>query len=123
MKHPRAKQDRYLNRELSWPQLNRRVVEEAVNKANPLLERLKFLAIFESNLDEFYMVRVSGLIEQFESRMIELTPDGLTANEQLQEISKGAEPQRQKAGKLLHETLLPELAEQGVRIFAYDELE
>lgn len=113
---------RYLNRELSWLQFNRRVLEEAASDANPLLERLKFLAIFESNLDEFYMVRVSGLIEQFESGVLEQSPDGLTPNEQLQIISKNAFPLRQRAGKLFEETIRPALARHGVVIRTYSEL-
>ncbi len=117
LSHPR-----YLNRELSWLQFNRRVLEEAASEANPLLERLKFLAIFESNLDEFYMVRVSGLIEQFESGVIEESPDGLTPNEQLKVIGKSAFPLRQRAGKLFEETLRPALARNGITIRRLEEL-
>jgi polyphosphate kinase len=111
-----------LNRELSWLQFNRRVLEEAVNPANPLLERLKFLAIFESNLDEFYMVRVSGLIEQFESGVLEPSPDGLSPSEQLQAISGSAEPLRQRASQVLRESLVPELEGAGIHLRPYAEL-
>jgi len=113
---------RYINRELSWLLFNRRVLEEAINEHNPLLERLKFLAIFESNLDEFYMVRVSGLIEQFESGILEQSPDGLTPNEQLGMISRMAQPLRQRASDVFEKTLRPQLAKSGIVIRHYAEL-
>ncbi|MEQ1932255.1 MAG: hypothetical protein ABL962_00045 [Fimbriimonadaceae bacterium] len=87
----------YLNRELSWLEFNRRVLWEAQDPQNPLLERAKFLGIFESNLDEFYMVRVSGLIEQFESGILENSPDGLSPADQLDAIASVAAPMRQEA--------------------------
>ncbi len=118
----RLAQDRYLNRELSWLRFNERVLEEAVVPSNPLLERLKFLAIFESNLDEFYMVRVSGLIEQFESHVLETSPDGLTPNDQLLQISQTAEPLRRRAAQVLHLMLLPELERHGVQVRSYANL-
>ncbi len=113
---------RFLNRELSWLQFNRRVLEEAANPANPLLERLKFLAIFESNLDEFYMVRVSGIIEQFEGGELATTPDGLTPNGQLDLIARTALPQRQRAGRVLAEELVPLLEASGIYLRRYADL-
>lgn len=114
--------ERYLNREYSWLQFNKRVLEEAANRHNPLLERLKFLAIFESNLDEFYMVRVSGLIEQFESGVLETSPDGLTPNDQLEMISQTAFPLRVRAGEVFDKQLDPELRKHGVYVRKYEEL-
>jgi len=119
---PEVKPSRYINRELSWLKFNRRVLEEAVNEQNPLLERLKFLAIFESNLDEFYMVRVSGLIEQFESGILEQSPDGLTPNEQLSIISRAAQPLRQRAGEVFEKTLRPQLEKAGIVVRHYADL-
>ncbi len=103
-------------------QFNQRVLEEASNDSNPLLERLKFLAIFESNLDEFYMVRVSGLIEQFESGILEQSPDGLSPNEQLGIISKAAQPLRQQASTVYEKLLRPALAKSGIVIRQMAEL-
>lgn len=115
-------QKRYLNRELSWLQFNKRVLEEAACPTNPLLERLKFLAIFEANLDEFYMVRVSGLIEMFDSGILETSPDGLTPTEQLSIIAKSALPQRRRAGQVWDEVLRPQLERTGVFIRSYTDL-
>lgn len=115
-------QPRYLNRELSWLKFNERVLEEAASEQNPLFERLRFLAIFESNLDEFYMVRVSGLIEQFESGVMEASPDGLTPNEQLKRISEAAFPLRHRASELFTNVLSPKLAKAGVPIRRLSEL-
>lgn len=122
MKGAEVGEPRYINRELSWLKFNRRVLEEAVNEQNPLLERLKFLAIFESNLDEFYMVRVSGLIEQFESGILEQSPDGLTPNEQLAIISRAAQPLRQRASQVFEKTLRPQLEKAGIVLRHYDDL-
>src|SRR5512135_188748 len=75
--------DPYLNRELSWLEFNARVLHEAADERNPLLERVKFLAIFAGNLDEFFQVRVAGLRQQVEAGKAARSPDGRTAGEQL----------------------------------------
>ena len=82
----------YVNRELAWLAFNERVLDQAKDASWPLLERLKFLAIFGSNLDEFFMIRVSGLHEQLESRALSTAPDGLTAVEQLTRIRSTVSP-------------------------------
>ncbi len=82
----------YFNRELSWLEFNRRVLHEALNSRTPLLERLKFAAIFSSNLDEFFMVRVSGLKEQVAAQVSELTPDERTPEQQLDQVSQLLRP-------------------------------
>jgi polyphosphate kinase len=121
-KTPEQPNSRYINRELSWLAFNERVLAEAENAANPLLERLKFLAIFESNLDEFYMVRVSGLIEQFDAGVLTTTVDGLSPNEQLEQISKRVGPLRTKACRLFSEELEPALHRNAIHVRKYAEL-
>lgn len=113
---------RYFNRELSWLEFNHRVLAESQNPANPLFERLRFLAIFESNLDEFYMVRVSGLVEQDEAGITEPSPDGLTPREQLAKIGAKAYELRVEADRIWREELAPKLKGEGVEVLPWDSL-
>jgi polyphosphate kinase len=110
------------NRELSWVEFNRRVLEEAFDQRHPLLERLKFLGIFSSNLDEFFMVRVSGLQEALEAGFTETSPDGMTPSEQLKEISKHLRPLIDMQTRCLEDQILPALEAEGVLIRHYREL-
>jgi polyphosphate kinase len=111
-----------INRELSWLEFNRRVLEEALDQRHPLLERLKFLAIFSSNLDEFFMIRVSGLQEALEADINDTSPDGMSAADQLREISTRLRPMLETQMRCLKTDLLPALAAKGITIRSYREL-
>ncbi|HEY3204681.1 MAG TPA: polyphosphate kinase 1 [Thermoanaerobaculia bacterium] len=113
----------YFNREISWLAFNRRVLEEVLDSSWPLLERIKFLAIFHSNLDEFFMIRVSGLHEQLEAAVTERSADGLSAPEQLRLIRQIVCNDQNRAVKALQEDLLPKLADSGVRLMEWDEID
>ncbi|PYK07883.1 MAG: hypothetical protein DME65_15445, partial [Verrucomicrobia bacterium] len=112
----RSQQHLLINRELSWLQFNRRVLEEALDHRHPLLERLKFLAIFSSNLDEFFMIRVSGLQEALHAGVAETSPDGMTHAEQLAAISAQLRPMLKEQMRCLGDDVLPKLAEAGIQI-------
>ncbi|HTX34119.1 MAG TPA: polyphosphate kinase 1, partial [Bryobacteraceae bacterium] len=111
----------YLNRELSLLSFQRRVLEEAMDIANPLLERMKFLAILGSNLDEFFMVRVAGLVAQADAGTVDQTPDGMTPRGQLVAIRREVKRLFKEARRCL-EGLLPALQEHGIFIHEYSEL-
>lgn len=114
----------YINRELSWLEFNSRVLHEAFDERNPLLERLKFLSIFNTNLDEFYMVRVAGLRRQIAAGVsAATTPDGMTPAEQLAAINEKVAGLIVKQRTCLYDILLPELAEYGIKLVTMDELE
>lgn len=115
-------EDRYLNRELSWLDFNARVLAVAEDPSRPLLERTRFLAIFASNLDEFYMVRVAGLKRREETGLAVRSADGLTPHEQLARISARNQELTQQLGRTYRHEIVPELAAQDIRIPAWAEL-
>lgn len=112
----------FINRELSLLEFQRRVLEEAQDESNPLLERVKFLAIVGSNLDEFFMVRVAGLRKQIEAGVLELPPDGMTPAEQLAAIRKVAWQLMSAARECLRDDLLPQLNKCGIHVLDYASL-
>ncbi len=112
----------FLNRELSWLEFNARVLHEAVDERNPLLERLKFLAIFNTNLDEFYMVRVAGLRRQVAAGVHVLSPDGMSPADQLAAITARVADLMRAQRTLLYDTLLPALGKHGIQLVSIDDL-
>src|ERR1700758_3702310 len=112
----------YVNRELSWLEFNERVLEEAKDPKNPLLERLKFLCIVASNLDEFFEVRVAGLRQQHQSNVSVPGPDGLTPGEQLAAISARVRKMVDDQYRLWNEELVPSLEQNHIFFLPYDEL-
>ena len=106
----------YINRELSWLEFNRRVLHQALDVRTPLLERLKFLAIYASNLDEFFQVRVSGLKQQLAAGVVERPADGMAPEDQLKVIGRTVRELQARADACLLEDLLPALAARGVEL-------
>jgi polyphosphate kinase len=119
---PDLPDDRYINRELSWLDFNARVLALAEDESQPLLERAKFLAIFASNLDEFYMVRVAGLKRRDETGLTVRSADGLTPREQLAYISKRNQELVEQHASAFEKRVRPQLAEHGIRIVSWADL-
>ncbi len=112
----------YFNRELSWLEFNYRVLHEALDSRTPLLERLKFSAIFCSNLDEFFMVRVAALKQQVEADVSKLTPDGRTPSQQLVDISRRLHPLVKQQDEHFESVLRQELIREGIYLVNYVDL-
>ncbi|WP_346619703.1 RNA degradosome polyphosphate kinase [Blastococcus montanus] len=115
--------DRFLNRELSWLDFNARVLELAEDDSLPLLERVKFLAIFASNLDEFYMVRIAGLKRRQSTGLTVRSPDGLTIREQLERVTARTQELVQRHSDVFNKDVLPRLEDAGIRIIHWEDLE
>jgi polyphosphate kinase len=116
------KSSNYLNRETSWLEFNSRVLGEAKDPHNPLLERLRFYCIFRSNLDEFFMVRVASVQHLIEKGENQLDPSGLTPSEQLAAVLTRAREDYDTAGELFCSVLLPALEKEGIFIRSLDQL-
>lgn len=113
----------FFNREMSWLDFNRRVLEEALNPNLPLLDKIKFLSIFFSNLDEFYMIRISGLKEQIRANVIEPSIDGSTPIEQVVKIEKEIQPMLNLIYEFWKSVIMPQLADNSVFIASIDNLD
>lgn len=114
--------ENYINREISLIEFNRRVLLEAEGDTHPLLERLKFISILSSNLDEFFMIRVAGLKTQIAAGMEELSYDGKTPQQQLHEIREKLLPIYEKQSKMWNEEIIPQLNENGIFLHKFDQL-
>lgn len=115
--------NRYINRELSWLDFNTRVLSLAKDPERPLLERIRFLSIFGANLDEFFQVRVSGLLEQREAGILQTTTDGMTPAEQLISIRERVVALMEEVHDLYRDVFVPELDKEGIRLIGWDDLE
>ena len=114
---------RFTNREISWLSFNDRVLAQAEDPRLPLIERLKFCAIYANNLDEFYMVRVAGLKDQVAAGIVKTPPDGLTPTMQLEEIHSIVTGHFERLSSVLEDDIRPALAAEGVEIVHYDQLD
>src|SRR6266700_3833293 len=115
--------DLYINRELSWIEFNRRVLEEAQDSRHPLLERVKLLSIFETNLDEFIMIRLAGLKDQVAAHVTNVSPDGLNAEQQLRAVRQCLAPLVQQVRLCWRDELMPLLEAQHIHILDYEQLD
>jgi polyphosphate kinase len=113
----------YINRETSWLEFNDRVLEEALDERNPLLERLKFIAIYGTNLDEFFMIRIAGLMQQLAAEVHKRSDDGRTPEEQLDLVSRKLRRSLARMTDCLENQLFPALERHGTRILGFDQLD
>ncbi len=114
--------DIYINRELSWLEFNRRVLEEVAEKSTPLLERVKFAAIFVSNIDEFFMIRVAGVRRKISAGIVEPGLDGRSPRQLLGEIQRTSQQLFAEHSRLLMEELIPALADERIEILRWADL-
>ncbi len=119
---PATSPTHFLNRELSWLEFNQRVLDEALDPKNPLLERVKFFCIASSNLDEFFEVRVAGIKQQMESEVVERSIDGLTATETFRAVTRRVRAMVDQQYTCWREQLRPALAKQKIRFLQFTEL-
>src|SRR5919199_257858 len=112
----------YVNRELSWLGFNERVLEQAKDGRHPLLERVRFVSISETNLDEFFMIRVAGLQQQVASELPNPVPDGMTPEEQLLRIHDHTEEFFEERRRIINRELMPALEAEGIRMVPHDEV-
>ena len=117
-----SKPENFINRDLSWVEFNKRVLEEALNPELPLLEKVKFISIFSSNLDEFYMIRIAGIKEQIAANVSEPTIDGLTPIEQLKKIEKNLKSLISTLNRFWIDEIIPELKKNNINLYSYDDL-
>jgi polyphosphate kinase len=115
--------EHFINRELSWLEFNQRVLDEALDPRTPLLERVKFWCISNSNLDEFFEVRVAGLKQQMESEVVERSVDGLTATETFRAVTRRVRKMVEQQSACWQKGLRPALAEKGIHFFEFNTLD
>ena len=117
-----GKPENFINRDLSWVEFNKRVLEEALNPDVPLLEKVKFISIFCSNLDEFYMIRISGLREQIAANVEEPSIDGLTPIEQLKKVEKMLKPLLKTLDNYWINEIIPALKTSNINLLSYEDI-